>query len=35
MKGEKIDIIKWSSNPAEFVANALNPAHVLSVYQSR
>ena len=35
LKGEKIDIIKWSSNPAEFVANALNPAHVLSVYQSK
>ena len=35
LKGEKIDIIKWSSNPAEFVANALNPAHVLSVYQAR
>ncbi len=34
LKGEKIDIIKWSSNPAEFVANALNPAHVLSVYQA-
>ena len=32
LKGEKIDIIKWSSDPAEFVANALNPAHVLSVY---
>ena len=35
LKGEKIDIIKWSSNPAEFVANALNPAHVLSVYQEK
>ena len=35
LRGEKIDIIKWSSNPAEFVANALNPAHVLSVYQAR
>ena len=35
LKGEKIDIIKWSSNPAEFVANALNPAHVLSVYQAQ
>ena len=35
LKGEKIDIIKWSSNPAEFVANALNPAHVMSVYQAR
>ncbi len=32
LKGEKIDIIKWSSDPAEFVANALNPAHVISVY---
>ncbi|MDO4483587.1 MAG: transcription termination factor NusA [Clostridia bacterium] len=32
LKGEKIDIIKWSKDPAEFVANALNPAHVLSVY---
>ena len=35
LKGEKIDIIKWSGNPAEFVANALNPAHVLSVYQAK
>ena len=35
LKGEKIDIIKWSNNPAEFVANALNPAHVLSVYQAK
>ena len=32
LKGEKIDIIKWSADPAEFVANALNPAHVLSVF---
>ena len=32
LKGEKIDIIKWSDNPAEFIANALNPAHVLSVF---
>ncbi|MBR2287382.1 MAG: transcription termination/antitermination protein NusA, partial [Clostridia bacterium] len=29
---EKIDIIKWSDNPAEFVANALNPAHVVGIY---
>ena len=35
LKGEKIDIIKWSGNPAEFVAHALNPAHVLSVYQAK
>ena len=32
LKGEKIDIIKWSSYPAEFVANALNPANVVAVY---
>lgn len=32
LKGEKVDIIKWSPDPAEFVANALNPAHVLSVF---
>ncbi len=34
LKNEKIDIIKWSTDPAEFVANALNPAHVVSVYIS-
>ena len=32
LKGEKIDIIKWSKDPAEFIANALNPANVLAVY---
>lgn len=31
LKNEKIDIIKWASDPAEFVANALNPARVLEV----
>jgi len=34
LKNEKIDIIKWSQDPAEFVANALNPAHVVSVFVS-
>ena len=34
LKNEKIDIIKWSEDPAEFVANALNPAHVISVFIS-
>ena len=34
LRGEKIDIIKWSADPAEFVANALNPAHVISVFVS-
>jgi len=32
LKNEKIDIIKWSADPAEFIANALNPARVLSVF---
>ena len=34
LRNEKIDIIKWSPDPAEFVANALNPAHVVSVFIS-
>ena len=34
LRNEKIDIIKWSAEPAEFVANALNPAHVISVFIS-
>ncbi len=29
--GEKVDIIKWSEDPAQFVAAALAPADVLSV----
>lgn len=32
LKTEKIDIVKWSSDPAEYIANALNPARVLSVF---
>lgn len=31
LKTEKIDIIKWSNNPAEYIGNALNPARVTSV----
>lgn len=31
LKGEKIDIIKWSKNAAEYISNALSPAKVLSV----
>ncbi len=31
LKGEKIDIVKWSSDPREFIANALSPAKVESV----
>ena len=32
LKTEKIDVIKWSSDPAEYIANALNPARVISVF---
>ena len=31
LKGEKMDIIKWSEDPAEYIAAALSPADVLSV----
>lgn len=31
LNGEKIDIIDWSDNPVEFIANALSPAKVVSV----
>lgn len=31
LKDEKIDIIKWSKNPEEFIENSLSPAKVLSV----
>lgn len=29
--GEKIDIIEWSADPAQFIANAISPAKALSV----
>ena len=31
LKTEKIDIIRYSADPSEYIANALNPARVLSV----
>ena len=31
LRGEKIDIINWSENPAILIENALNPAKVVSV----
>lgn len=31
LRGEKIDIVKWSADPIKFVANSLSPAKVLSV----
>ncbi len=31
LKNEKIDIIKWSKLPEEYIANALSPAKVLDV----
>ena len=32
LKGEKIDIVNFSTDPQEFVANALSPAKVVGVY---
>ncbi|NJD02015.1 MAG: transcription termination/antitermination protein NusA [Ruminiclostridium sp.] len=31
LRGEKIDIIKWSSNPEEYIASSLSPAKVVRV----
>jgi N utilization substance protein A len=31
LHGEKIDIVDWSDDPAELVANALSPARVSAV----
>jgi N utilization substance protein A len=31
LKGEKIDIVRWSKEPGEFIANALSPAKVVNV----
>lgn len=31
LKGEKIDIVKWNTDPAKYIANALSPAKVVSV----
>ncbi|MGI6587783.1 MAG: transcription termination factor NusA [Peptococcia bacterium] len=31
LKGEKIDVVKWSSDPVQFIANALSPAKVVTV----
>ncbi len=31
LKGEKIDIITWSEDPAKFIENALSPSKVISV----
>ncbi len=31
LRGEKMDVIRYSENPAEYVANALSPADILSI----
>ncbi|HEY3426906.1 MAG TPA: transcription termination factor NusA, partial [Negativicutes bacterium] len=31
LKGEKIDIVKWNTDPAKYIANALSPAKVVFV----
>lgn len=35
LKGEKIDIIMWSPDPAKFVANSISPAKPLKVVASK
>ncbi len=32
LNGEKIDVVQWSPDPKEFIANALSPAQVVEVY---
>lgn len=32
LNGEKIDVVQWSSDPKEFIANALSPAQVVEVH---
>ncbi|NJM05696.1 transcription termination/antitermination protein NusA [Candidatus Gracilibacteria bacterium] len=32
LNGEKIDVVQWSSDPKEFIANALSPASVVEVH---
>ncbi|MCI6054699.1 transcription termination factor NusA [Dysosmobacter sp.] len=34
LRGEKIDIIKWSEDPAQFIAAALAPADVVDVWMA-
>jgi len=31
LKGEKVDIIKYSDDPAEYIANALSPAKIIDI----
>jgi len=35
LNGEKVDIVRWSDDPAEFIANALSPAKVVHVLIDR
>lgn len=32
LKGENMDIVQWEQDPAQFIANALNPAEVQAVH---
>jgi N utilization substance protein A len=31
LSGEKIDVVQWNPDPANFIASALSPAHIVSV----
>jgi N utilization substance protein A len=35
LSGEKIDVVQWSPDPAAYIANALSPAHIISVELNR
>ena len=35
LSGEKIDIVRWSENPVELCANALNPADIIDIQVDR
>jgi N utilization substance protein A len=32
LRGEKIDVIRWSPDPATYISNALSPAHVQAIH---
>src|SRR5690606_687425 len=35
LKGERVDVVQWDSDPAVFIANALSPAKVVRVQVDR
>lgn len=35
LSGEKIDVVQWSPEPVTFIANALSPAHIVTVEMNK